>query len=91
MSDFKATVNMDKLISVFSIAVATYRDTIHKLRMITYALLVLYIITLISFCVILSTQVNKQACNISAATLPITAVAMHKLKSIKVEKRETYA
>ena len=90
MSDSQATVNMDKLISVFSIAVASYRDTIHKMRMITYGLLVLYVVTLICFCVLLTMRSNNQACNIGTA-LPITAVAMHKLKSIKLEKRENYA
>lgn len=90
MSDSQATVNIDKLISVFAIAVDVYRDTIRKLQLVTIALLILYVLTLGVFCFLLYQKPATQACTYGTA-IPITATAIHKLTGHKVEKREAYA
>jgi hypothetical protein len=82
-------LSTDKMLTVFSIAVDVYRDTIRKLQLMTIALLMLYVVTLGVFCFLLYQKPATQAC-VYGTAIPITATAMHKLTGHKTEKRDAY-
>ena len=82
-------LSTDKMLTVFSIAVDVYRDTIRKLQLMTIALLMLYVLTLGVFYFLLYQKPATQA-YVYGTAIPITATAMHKLTGHKTAKRDAY-
>ena len=79
---------LDKMATVLAMVLDVYRKTIERLQMTVIVLLVLYLVTLVGFCIALK-SVDNHTAQIGVA-LPMSTVAARALQA-KAEKRGVYA
>ena len=76
-------MNNDKLATVLAMVTQVYKDTLKKWKLLTLALLVLYVLTLATFVFTLHSLSNSQKVALSVPMVPITATMAQRLALYK--------
>lgn len=73
----------DKLATVLAMVTQIYKDTLRKWKLLTLALLVLYVLTLATFIFTLHSLSNSQKVALSVPMIPITTTVAQRLALYK--------
>lgn len=76
-------VDNDKLTTVLAMVTHIYKDTLHKWKLLTFSLLVLYLLTLAAFVFTLNSLSHVQKVAFSIPAIPITATMAHRMALYK--------
>lgn len=76
-------MNNDKLATVLAMVTQAYKDTLKKWKLLTLALLVLYVLTLATFVFALHSLSSSQKVALSVPMVPITATMAQRLALYK--------